>query len=87
MFKLAPSILAADFAKLGEQIAAVEQAGAHELHIDVMDGLFVPSISFGMPVIESIRKVSNMFFDVHLMITEPIRYAEEFVCCFPFMEE
>ncbi|MBR2409864.1 MAG: ribulose-phosphate 3-epimerase [Lachnospiraceae bacterium] len=79
MFKLAPSILAADFAKLGEQIAAVEQAGAHELHIDVMDGLFVPSISFGMPVIESIRKVSNMFFDVHLMITEPIRYAEEFV--------
>lgn len=79
MFRLAPSILAADFAKLGEQIAAVEQAGAHELHIDVMDGLFVPSISFGMPVIESIRKVSNMFFDVHLMITEPIRYAEEFV--------
>ena len=79
MFKLAPSILAADFAKLGEQIAAVEQAGAHELHIDVMDGLFVPSISFGMPVIESIRKVSGMFFDVHLMITEPVRYAKEFV--------
>lgn len=79
MFKLSPSILAADFARLGEQVRMVEEAGADELHIDVMDGIFVPSISFGMPVIQSIRGISNLFFDVHLMITEPIRYVEEFV--------
>lgn len=79
MFKLAPSILAADFTMLGEQIRMLEEAGADELHIDVMDGIFVPSISFGMPVIKSIRGASNLFFDVHLMITEPVRYLEEFV--------
>lgn len=78
MFKLAPSILAADFARLGEQIRTIEEAGADELHIDVMDGIFVPSISFGMPVIKSIRSVSRLFFDVHLMIMEPARYLEEF---------
>jgi len=78
MFHLSPSILAADFSRLGEQIKEVERAGGDWLHIDVMDGLFVPSISFGMPVIESIRQVSNLFFDVHLMVQEPIRYIEEF---------
>ena len=74
---LSPSILSADFCKLGEQIKEVEQAGAEYLHIDVMDGLFVPSISYGMPVIASIRKCSNIFFDVHLMIVEPQKFIKE----------
>lgn len=78
---LSPSILAADFAALGEQIREVKEAGARYLHIDVMDGVFVPSISFGMPVIRSIRGVSDIVFDVHLMITEPQRYLQEFAAC------
>ena len=76
--KLAPSMLSADFTCLGKELEDVKNGGAHYLHIDVMDGLFVPSISFGMPVIKSIRKATDMFFDVHLMIIDPIRYIKEF---------
>ena len=76
---LSPSILSADFARLGEDIKKIDEAGAEYIHVGVMDGLFVPSISFGMPVIKSIRKVTGKVFDVHLMINEPIRYIDEFV--------
>ncbi|MBE5859195.1 MAG: ribulose-phosphate 3-epimerase [Butyrivibrio sp.] len=75
---LAPSILSADFTILGEQIKETKEAGARYLHFDVMDGVFVPSISFGLPVLKSIRKASDQIYDVHLMIEEPIRYVEQF---------
>ena len=81
MYILAPSLLAADFTKLGEQIKETDRCGAQFLHIDVMDGIFVPSISFGMPLIASIRPVTKQFFDVHLMIVDPERYIQEFVDC------
>ena len=75
---LSPSLLAADFSKLGEQIKELEDNNIKYIHVDVMDGMFVPSISFGMPVISSIRKQTKAILDVHLMIEEPSRYIEEF---------
>ena len=79
MVEILPSILAADFARLGEEIAKVERAGASILHVDVMDGHFVPNISIGIPVVESIRKATRLKLDVHLMISDPDHYAPEFI--------
>ncbi len=81
MVKLSPSLLAADFSNLKNDIEKAENAGCDMLHLDVMDGAFVPNISFGMPVISSLKKISNIVFDVHLMINDPIRYIEDFVKC------
>jgi len=79
MFEILPSILAADFARLGEQIAQVEQAGVRMLHLDVMDGHFVPNLTIGPPVVASIRKITRLTLDVHLMITDPDKYAPIFI--------
>jgi len=79
MIKISPSILACDFTKLGEEIESIRLGGAEMAHLDVMDGMFVTNISFGLPVIESIRKSTSMFLDVHLMITQPERYISRFI--------
>jgi ribulose-phosphate 3-epimerase len=79
MIEILPSILSADFARLGEQIESLEAAGCTAVHLDVMDGHFVPNLTIGPPVIESLRKITKMTFNVHLMITDPDRYAQAFV--------
>lgn len=79
MIKIAPSILSADFSKLGEDVEKLHNAGADFIHIDVMDGRFVPNISFGMPIIKAIRNRTDKIFDVHLMIEEPSKYIDEFI--------
>src|SRR5213083_3170235 len=79
MIEIAPSILSANFTRLGEEIATVEKAGASLLHVDVMDGRFVPNITVGLPVVKAISRATRLPLDAHLMIVEPGRYAEQFV--------
>ena len=79
MVKIAPSILSADFSKLGEDVKSIDKGGAEFIHIDVMDGSFVPNISFGFPIIKSMRKITDKVFDVHLMIDNPSHYIDDFI--------
>lgn len=79
MIKISPSVLACDLSRLADEVKVIEQAGAEMAHLDVMDGLFVPNMSFGMPVIEALRKHSKIIFDVHLMIADPEKYIDRFI--------
>src|SRR5215212_515879 len=79
MVEIAPSILSADFTRLGEEVASVERGGASVIHVDVMDGHFVPNITVGLPVVKAVKQATQLPIDAHLMITEPGRYAEQFV--------
>src|SRR5579862_10051399 len=76
--KLAPSILAADFARLGDQVVAAERAGADRIHVDVMDGHFVPNLSMGAPIVQSLRRVTRLPLEIHMMITDPDLFVDEF---------